>query len=115
VTRMQQPIESACSLGRDLTCRCDSKPFGDILFDYCLKKLSCAPLEPAAAAFAGLGLLLTAVTSEKVSPTRLQPSTCLRGLQSSAITRAAIYVAISPAYARHVHHTIRFLHCSRRP
>ena len=65
---------------------------GDIFFDYCLEKLSGAPLEQAAAAFAGLGLLLTAITSGEVSFARLP---VMHGLQSAYTARShCIYIYI---------------------
>ncbi len=63
-----------CVFGKDLIRRDDSKSTGDSLLEYCRKEACCAPLEQAAAASVGLGLLLTA--SEDVSPACLSPDTC---------------------------------------
>ena len=64
-----------CLFGRNVVGDCDSKPLGDSVFEYCLEKACCASLEEAAAAFAGLGALLT--PSENVSPACLQLGTCM--------------------------------------
>ena len=64
--------------GRDLISRCDGTPLADSIFEYCLKEACCAPLDQGAAAFAGLGLLLTA--SKDVSPACSQRSGNLRTL-----------------------------------
>ena len=62
-------------LGRGSLLRDDSKPLGDSLFEYCVEKACSAPLEQAAAAFVGLGVLLNA--SEDVSSACFQPDTCM--------------------------------------
>lgn len=67
--------------GRDSICNGDSKSLGDSLFEYCVEKACCAPLEQAAAAFVGLGVLLTA--SEDVSSACLQSKSAWSTIISS--------------------------------
>ena len=109
----QASVISSAVFGRDSACTVDDKAIGDSLFEVLLEKACSAPLEKAAAAFAGLGTHVAADVQD-VSPACLQNGlVCCQHCddQHCVNTQTQHHLLQSHRLTPHWRHTLCFLCC----